>query len=141
MVKIKFSKRTYSGTSLEVLHRMACGDPETEAWLDNVSLIKTTNGFWVAWHKDEGDNVGRVAVLVPDHPSDKKCLWLEDWDGCTIWSYVKYIESGEFESEGPPMLNLFILEVRDKDGNRIPELEDEKPWWPYKIPITNETPH
>ena len=96
----------YSNTRPRITDRMAAGDKELRRWFAFAIFAKTTNGYWVAWRKDEPD---RMAVLPPDHPAGEACRWLESESDTPIKEGIEYVESGQFEKDGPMVLNLFIL--------------------------------
>ncbi|PPD44362.1 MAG: hypothetical protein CTY16_12015 [Methylobacter sp.] len=93
---------------------MAAGDPDNEAWLKDVALQQTQNGYWLAWHKGDHVHVNRIAFLTPDHPIDEGCRWLDSFDKHdTIDAAIDYIESGKFEADEEEypdgfVFNLFI---------------------------------
>lgn len=90
-----------------MLDRMACGNPPIEAWLDNVRIQQTSNGYWLAWH-DDGKPIDQVAMLEPDHPEGQECKFFSSWDDDnSIQSFVDYFEN-EHPEEGDQVLNLFI---------------------------------
>lgn len=114
MAKKIIFHRVYSKQQKEILRHMAAGDPDNEAWLKDVALQQTQNGYWLAWHKGDHAHVDRVALLTPDHPIDEGCRWLDSFDkNYTIDTAIDYIESGKFEADEEEypdgfVFNLFI---------------------------------
>jgi hypothetical protein len=127
----------FSGYRPRIALRMAAGNKEIKRWLDGARFAKTRNGYFVAWHENHPE---QAAVLPPNHPEGEECLRIESWnDDDDIETAFEYIESGRFEEDDFSVMNLFIIEVRDKDGNRIPELEDKDIPEAFSISRENRT--
>ena len=70
---------------------MAAGDKDILAYLQRSCFVKTSNGYWLAWHND---TIEKIAVLPPDHPKEFPCEWLHD--AKSIKKAVHTVESGQY---------------------------------------------
>ena len=136
MPKIELASRHYTKELQDVLRRMAAGDEHIEKWLSNARLMQTAGGYMLAWQDDfvapwqkahKTIPIERVAVLEPNHEEGRRCEWLVSEGASGIQSFVNYIENGRYAKERPVYLNLFIIEVRDKDGNKLPPHWEDTP--------------
>ncbi len=133
MPKISFKPPVYNDKQKDILRRMAAGNPDIEKWLEGVTLTETQGGYYLAWHRDfispwekwrPKKAITRVAVLEPDHEEGEHCEWLESDGKPDIRPFVDFIESGRYAKTRPSALNLFILEVRDKNDNLLGDEAD-----------------
>ena len=98
----------FSTPPVQIVDRMASNDEE-RTWLAAAIFAETVNGYWLAWHADD---VGHVAYLAPASTNHARAEWIDFWDTPSQDELIDYFESGEFESDPPGGLNMFVQDEK-----------------------------
>jgi len=86
--------------------RMTIGNDVDLPWFDGAVFVRTANNYWIAWREDRPTT---ICVLEPNHADTEPGAWIDARDGTdTLEKWIAYVESGEYDSDPPGLLNLFI---------------------------------